>query len=172
MRTAIKSRSIAFGLRIVDCLPPLRDRTARGLSNIEQIRRDISHLGLEVEKIIKSRGDSKTVALIQHPQWGRCVYKGYPAQLERRKAHAHTAAMRLMKKQNHSGFPKIMDIGDYYSIEEFVPGLMIHELEPNDWVKIDLEDFAERMRDFSISDNRALLPEHELKHITHYYIPR
>jgi len=80
--------------------------------------------------------------------------------------------MRLMKKQNHSGFPKIMDIGDYYSIEEFVPGLMIHELEPNDWVKIDLEDFAERMRDFSISDNRALLPEHELKHITHYYIPR
>lgn len=113
-----------------------------------EIRADIAAIGLEIERVLKHRGDSKAVVLCRHPAFGLCVFKGYPAHAHRRLARAHTGAARLMAERSGSLLPTIFEIGDHYSLEEYVPGVMLSQLQPQAWERVDLPRFIDTVRDF------------------------
>lgn len=137
---------------------------------VDRITEEIEGMGLGVERVLKLRRDSKVVIQCRHPRWGRCVYKGYSFRAPPRLAHAHTAAARLMAARQSALFPAVFEIGDHYSIEEYVQGVTLSEVAPDQWLRIDLVRFVDEVREFGQTGGGTVMSEGERTHIVEYYV--
>ncbi len=91
---------------------------------------------------------ARCVILCQHPVWGRCVYKSVSVQGPVGSIHAHVNSIELTSRSVSTLFPRVHHIGRNFSIEEFIDGTTLHEISKDDWGRVDLPVFFERLWEF------------------------
>lgn len=130
--------------------------------------------GVECERVLRHRGDERSVFLVRHPVRGRCILKTSYAFGS---AEAGLRNVRLAEFVAASGapiFPEVYEATGDYTLEEFIPGKPLREWLDQDFALAPLKAFFGEFQRWSGQPGlwlaTPLLFPHEIKTIIRSYI--
>lgn len=163
------------------CLDRLRRRLVFPLSGLDQTAGRYwealaFEAGVEIEKVIRVRPDTRGIFLVRHPDYGRCVFKTVFSPTHSRFGLANRVAARIISESESPIFPDVYEASIDYSIEQYIEGQELRVWMSGNLSIDHIGDYLDHLKYWSMSSRSELkssmLNHFELRAICGYYIEK
>lgn len=101
----------------------------------------LTEAGVELEKVIRVRADTRGIFIVRHPQWDRCVLKSVFAARHPGQGLANQAIAHSVMETAPPIFPRVYEATPAYTLEEHIEGAAFRAWMNTDFQASAIEDY-------------------------------
>lgn len=136
----------------------------------------IKESGVEIQKLIRTRGYKRGVFLVKHPSYGRCILKTSCPIREPAQGLSDLSISKIIAESNPGIFPHIYESASSYTLEEFIDGTKFFKWMPSDYNPTVVKNYFSALKFWSIKSagdfHDSTLKPDEIRYLCNKYIKK
>ena len=112
--------------------------------------------GVEVERVIRVRPDTRAILVVRHPERGRCVFKTALASRHPSMGLSNQLIARIVMESGAPIFPRVYEATINYTLEEYVEGRPFRTWMEDDFDAGPVAEYLADLRAWSLGHHAGL----------------